>query len=318
LRAELDHLKATLLAVVAALLTVGIAARAGAAGILVDYPAMKSAYIGSAHVTVWLPPDYAQSSNRYAVLYMQDGQNLFDLAPNRSTSLSGKVWGVDSAITALAGRIKPVFVVAVDHLGVERPRQYVPQTVFDRLPQSTQTMLLSQYGGAPFSDDYLRFLVKELKPFVDRTYRTDPDRRSTFVMGSSMGGLISLYAVAEYPDVFGGAACLSTHWPLAMPGSEPANPGDILPAFVGYLREKLPAGHRIWFDHGTEGVDASYAPYQRRIDDLLLSMGWRRGKEFESMNYVNASHDESAWRARLADPLLFLLGRDPERSRPGE
>lgn len=103
-----------------------------------------------------------------------------------------------------------------------------------------------------------------------------------------------------------------------MPGSEPANPGDILPAFVGYLREKLPAGHRIWFDHGTEGVDASYAPYQRRIDDLLLSMGWRRGKEFESMNYVNASHDESAWRARLADPLLFLLGRDPERSRPGE
>lgn len=302
--------KAMAFAVLAILLS--IHASAGAAGMLVDYPAMKSVYVGSVHVIVWLPPDYQAGTGRYGVLYMQDGQNLFDLAPTRANWPAAKVWGVDNAISALGERIRPVIVVAVDNMGSQRARQYVPRAVFDRLPEAAQKLLIAQYGGAPFSDDYLHFLVKELKPFVDRTYRTEPGRDSTFVMGSSMGGLISLYAMTEYPEVFGGAGCLSTHWPLAVPGGAVLDAGAVENAFLDYLRPRLTQDHRIWFDHGTEGLDASYAPYQRRIDDLMVSMGWRRGREFESMTYVNASHDETAWRARLVEPLLFLLGRKRE------
>jgi len=310
-------MKAALPAVLAVLFRTCAAAFAGPAGVLVDYSDMKSAYIGSAHVTVWLPAGYAAGKGRYAVLYMQDGQNLFDLAPARSTAPGGKVWGVDTAIAALAGRLKPVIVVAVDHMGSERARQYVPQAVFARLPEATRKLLVSQYGGVPFSDDYLRFLVKELKPFVDRTYRTEPERGSTFVMGSSMGGLISLYALTEYPGVFGGAACLSTHWPLTLPAAA-AQERDILPAFEDDLREKLAAGHRIWFDRGSAGLDASYKPYQQRIDALLVSMGWRPGVDFVSKTYPDAGHDENAWRARLAEPLLFLLSNDGEQSQADE
>lgn len=272
---------------------------------------MSSRFIGSAHVAVWLPPGYPGDGIRYAVLYMQDGQNLFDLAPARLGWPARTVWGVDSTLAALAGRIRPVIVVAVDHMGVQRARQYVPRAVFDRLSEPARKLLASEYGGEPFSDDYLRFLVEELKPFIDRTYQTDPARASTFVMGSSMGGLISLYAVSEYPEVFGGAGCLSTHWPLGVPGQTEPDSEEVIVAFDGYLRHALTRDHRLWFDHGTATLDASYFPYQGRIDALLTSMGWVRGSDFVSMTYVNAGHDESAWRARLAEPLLFLLGAKP-------
>ena len=109
------------------------------------------------------------------------------------------------------------------------------------------------------SDNYLKFLVEELKPFIDATYRTLPGAEDTFVMGSSMGGLISAYAVAEYPDVFGGAACMSTDWNVAEG------------AFAGWLENHLPdaGSHRIYFDHGTETYDASYGPYQLEMDAVM-------------------------------------------------
>ena len=296
------------LAVIAVVM--GVAAHAASTGSLVDYPQMKSAYVGAAHVTVWLPPGYPHNGARYATLYMQDGQNLFDSAPGRLGWPAATPWGVDTALIALGGQLRPVIVVAVDNFGPQRARQYVPQAVFSRLPEAARTELANEYGGVPFSDDYLRFVVEELKPFIDRTYQTDPGRTSTFIMGSSMGGLISLYAVGEYPGVFGGAACLSTHWPLNVPGQPGPDRREVLAAFDGYLREKLVVGHPLWFDHGTATLDASYAPYQQNIDDLLVAMGWRRGTDFESMTYVDASHDETAWRARLSDPLKFLLRKD--------
>jgi enterochelin esterase-like enzyme len=293
-------------------------------GSIVEYKAMKSAFIPPADVIVWLPPGYKEKEarGRYAVLYMQDGQNLFDLAAGRTTSPWGKAWGVDTIAAGLMakGAIRPVIVVGVAHMGVERARQYVPRGVFDRLSGATRERLAKEFGGAPFSDDYLRFLVKELKPFIDTNYRTDPARDSTFVMGSSMGGLISLYALLEYPAVFGGAACLSTHWPLLIPTAtglpmkdgRPLFESEVSAAFESYLRERMPllVGHRIWFDHGTEGLDANYAPYQERIDAMLANLGWKPGRDFESKVYPGASHNEDAWRARLADLLTFLLGSE--------
>jgi predicted alpha/beta superfamily hydrolase len=152
-------------------------------------------------------------------------------------------------------------------------------------------------GGEPLSDRYLEFLVGELKPFVDEHYRTLPGRQHTFVMGSSMGGLISLYALCEYPGVFGGAGCLSTHWPAA---------GG---ATIDYLQRALPApgAHRLYFDYGTETLDAEYEPYQQRADAILRAAGYCPGVDWLTRRVEGAEHSERSWRERVHIPLLFLL-----------
>ena len=116
-------------------------------------------------------------------------------------------------------------------------------------------------------------------------------------MGSSMGGLISAYAISEYPDVFGGAACLSTHW-VAGDG-----------AVIDYLRDKLPApeSHRLYFDHGTMTLDAHYAPFQQRMDDAMRARGYAEGRSGMSRVFPGAEHSEKSWRERVEIPLEFLL-----------
>jgi predicted alpha/beta superfamily hydrolase len=115
----------------------------------------------------------------------------------------------------------------------------------------------------PISDNYLRFLVYELKPFVDRRYRTRPEREFTFLMGSSMGGLISLYAICEYPHIFGGAGCLSTHWPIAHR------------SFGKYLKARLPGPrrHKIYLDYGDEANSAGYLVRQKRVEHIIQGEG---------------------------------------------
>jgi predicted alpha/beta superfamily hydrolase len=115
----------------------------------------------------------------------------------------------------------------------------------------------------PISDNYLRFLVNELKPFVDRRYRTRPEREFTFLMGSSMGGLISLYAICEYPHIFGGAGCLSTHWPIAHR------------SFGKYLKARLPEPrrHKIYLDYGDEANSAGYLVRQKRVEHIIREKG---------------------------------------------
>ena len=118
-------------------------------------------------------------------------------------------------------------------------------------------------------------------------------------MGSSMGGLISLYALTEYPAVFGGAACLSTHWPAG---------GGVM---IDYLRSALPdpAGHRIYFDHGTATLDSLYPPFQRRADAVMRAAGYVEGRDWVTRVFAGAEHSERAWRVRVEQPLIFLLGR---------
>jgi predicted alpha/beta superfamily hydrolase len=153
-------------------------------------------------------------------------------------------------------------------------------------------------GGAPGSDAYLRFLVEELKPDVDAHYRTLPDARHTCLMGSSMGGLISLYALCEYPQVFGGAGCLSTHWPIG--GRRLVNAlGAVLPR----------AGqHRLYFDYGTRTVDRQYEPLQQWMDRWVAAAGYRQGEDWLTRKFAGADHSERAWRVRVHIPLDFLLG----------
>lgn len=257
-----------------------------ATGHVDSYRDVPSAHVAARNVDVWLPPSYAtHPKRRYPVLYMHDGQNLFDPA----LSYTGVDWDVDGAMTRLIAsrKVREAIVVAVTNTPL-RGREYMPAKAV--APDARAQLL---------SDEYLRFLVDELKPAIDATYRTKPGRDDTFVMGASMGGLISAYAMSQYPGVFGGAGCVSTHWP--------AEDGVVIDYLATHQPERRT--HRFYFDHGTATLDAQYAPYQQRMDAVLDGAGWRRGRDYESRVFEGAQHNERAWRDRVDVPLEFLLGR---------
>ena len=149
-------------------------------------------------VWVYLPPTYNSSSRKYPVLYMHDGQNVFDDA----TSFSGE-WGVDEAIDTLGLKYKECIVVGIDNGGDKRLNEYCPYDF------SLIGIAANNKTNVGEGRKYVDFLVKTLKPFIDKKYRTLKDQKNTFTAGSSMGGLISMYAVLEYPKIFGGAGVFS-------------------------------------------------------------------------------------------------------------
>ncbi len=160
---------------------------------------------------------------------------------------------------------------------------------------------------------------RELKPRIDRQFRVKSDRANTAIMGSSMGALISLYAIDEYPQVFGGAGMVSTHWPLFLPADGGKAITDeeyevVSSAFERYLAPALPnpKTHRLYFDHGSETLDAIYARYQKRIDAIVAKRGYRQGVNWISRNFPGQAHNEKSWASRVEIPLRFLL--PPEKS----
>ncbi|MBO6577180.1 MAG: M28 family peptidase [Rhodothermales bacterium] len=263
-------------------------------GTIIHHASMASEHVDARNVDVWLPPDYDSTDTRYPVLYMHDGQNLFD--PDKS--YIGVDWGVDEAMTALFEETgKAAIVVGVWNTPKRFP-EYMPRGMAEHW-SAEQHDEVADYGPLEDneSDEYLRFLVEELKPWVDEQYRTRPARDQTMVMGSSMGGLISLYALTEYPDVFGAAGAISTHWPAAENGA------------LTYLREALPepGNNRIWFDFGTETLDARYAPWQARVDALMESRGWSEA-DWLTREFEGHDHSERAWQRRMPVVLAWLLG----------
>ncbi len=264
--------------------------------------AFPSRYVKPRPVEVWLPPGYIEGSAPYPVLYMHDGQNLFDPA----TAYGGADWGIEEAMLGLIteGATAGAIVVGVWNSGATRWREYLPEK-FVRVSwwRRVKARLAARLKGLPFSDNYLRFLVSELKPFVDDRYRTLPNRPHTFIMGSSMGGLISLYALEEHPEVFGGAGCVSTHWPAG---------GNDLVDWMGAHLPKA-GSHRLYFDYGTATLDATYEPFQQRMDRRLSAAGYTRGSDWLTEKFPGAEHSERAWRARVGIPLRFLLAGDAPR-----
>jgi predicted alpha/beta superfamily hydrolase len=252
--------------------------------------------IAPRNIDVWLPPGYAEPGRCFPVLYMHDGQNIFD----PSEAYGGQSWEMDCALEVLiaAGETSGAIIVGVWNSGDGRWGDYAPQKPLEPLLATPHAApFLERAGGPPTSDAYLAFLVYELKPFIDATYPTLPDQSNTLVMGSSMGGLISLYAVEQYPDVFGGAGCVSTHWPAGGP--------DLVDALGAALP---PAGrHRLYFDFGTTGLDAEYEPLQQRMDMHLRAAGYQEGQDWRTLKFPGADHNEPAWRRRVHVPLRFLL-----------
>ena len=239
----------------------------------------------SRRLLVYLPPDYEKKPNeRYPVLYMQDGQNLFDDA----TSFAGE-WHADETAERLIkeGKIPPLIIVGIENAGGDRVDEYTP---------------VSSRGEGGRGALYAKFVVEEVKPFIDKTYRTKPDRASTGIGGSSLGGLISLYIVKQYPSVFGRCAAVSPSlwWNLGQFLAEAQ-------ADATWAR-----GTRIWFDMGTKEDEQNVMVSQMRINDCtdfarsLERAGLKREQDFTWRKVDGAMHNEAAWADRFDEMLIYL------------
>lgn len=267
----------------------------------------ESNFVTSRNIDIWLPEDY-KKSNKYSVVYMHDGQMLFD----STQTWNGQEWGIDELYGQLIQdkKIHNAIVVGIWNTSLRRS-EYLPQKAFDLLSREDQDSMLSSTdsGGRPLfekeiiSDSYLRFIVEELKPYIDSMYSTRTTREHTFIMGSSMGGLISWYALCEFPQVFSAAACLSTHWT----GTYDPNDNPFPNACLSYLEKNLPpkGDIRIYFDYGTETLDSIYEPFQLQVDALMRER--ELGEHWITKKFEGANHSERAWMNRLEEPVMFLL-----------
>jgi predicted alpha/beta superfamily hydrolase len=231
-------------------------------------------------VMVYLPPDYDPfSAERYPVLYLQDGQNIFD----RATSF-GEEWRVDESAQALiaAGEIEPLIIVAIYNTGEHRVDEYTPT------PRA-------EIGRGGHANRYGLMLIEELKPFIDRTYNTLPNAANTALGGSSLGGLLTMHLGLRHSTVFGRLAALSPSiwWDDC-----------VLLREVEGLHGKLPV--RIWLDAGTaEGTDT--ITNTRALRDALVAKGWTIGDDLAYLEELGGEHNEHSWSMRVERVLKFLF-----------
>lgn len=235
-------------------------------------------------ILVYLPPSYNRSQRRYPVIYMHDGQNLFD----KATSF-GEEWEVDQTLEAASRDGLEAIVVGIPNLGPERLNEYSPWR--DRKHEQ---------GGK--GNAYLDWIVHTLKPLIDRDFRTMPGRGSTGIAGSSMGGLISLYAFFRHPDVFGFAGVMSPALWFAGHSIYP------------YIKERPFVPGRLYLDVGTsEGSEELHDV--RRLKELLAQKGYKTGHDLLYVVEMGGQHNERAWARRLRRELHFLLGI-PQQTSP--
>ena len=269
----------------------------------------KSSFVDVRNIDVWLPDDYSEEE-KYAVIYMHDGQMLFD----NNITWNKQSWEVDETAGKLnaEGKTKKFIVVGIWNNGQKRHFEYFPQKAFRKLSAEEKEFVsnsLKLKGRInetfnPISDNYLKFIVTELKPFIDIHFSTLKDKDNTFIAGSSMGGLISLYAICEYPDVFGAAACLSTHWT----GIFQLEDNPVPAAFFDYMRTYLPdpRTHRIYFDYGDQTLDQLYFSLQLTANDIMREKGFNNAN-WKTLLFPGKDHSEKSWAERLNIPLEFLL-----------
>ena len=231
----------------------------------------------SRDVYVYLPPSYGRGDFRFPVIYMQDGQNLFDPA----LSFAGS-WRVDLAMAAAARLGFEAIVVGVANTGSARLDEYGP-------------FLEPSIGAGGVADLYVDFLLDTVKPQIDDEFRTLPEREQTGIAGSSMGGLVSLYAFFRRPHAFGFAAALS---PALWFGQRKI--------FDAVRRAPNPPGGRLYVDMGTREGGHTLDD-ARRLHDVLRAKGWVDGETLRYVEEEGARHTEAAWRRRFKKALPFLL-----------
>jgi predicted alpha/beta superfamily hydrolase len=245
-------------------------------GSLVSLGAVRSPQLANSRdILVYLPPGYDKGGRRYPVIYLQDGQNLFDPA----TSFAGD-WGLLAGLDGVARRSAVPIVVAVPNMGEERIAEYSP--------------FVDSLAGGGKGDQYLDFLLDTVKPLIDREFPTVPGRDGSGIGGSSMGGLISLYGFFRRPEAFGFVAALSPSLWFADRAIFPFV--EAAPFVPG----------RIYLDIGTEEGSASLAN-ARRMRELLRTRGYRENIDLQWVEEAGAGHHESAWGRRFKNAVPFLL-----------
>jgi pimeloyl-ACP methyl ester carboxylesterase len=212
------------------------------------------------------------------------------------------------------GITRPFIVVGIYNDPPNRYAEFFPQQTSKYMDTSYVSKLKKTlWNGELRADYYLEWLTKVLIPFVESSYNVSHKSADRFLIGSSMGGLISLYGLTQKPKSFGGAACLSIHTPMInfqMTGDDAMN--KLVLPFNTYLGKKLPSPKKkkIYIDRGTETLDANYGPYHDVLLNTLQSCGYQTGPNFLPLVWDKTAHDEVSWANRLAVPIKFLLIKD--------
>ena len=225
-------------------------------------------------IDVFLPPSYKRGKRRYPVIYMQDGQNLAD--PHRAFA---GTWELERAMRTLAERNVEAIVVGIPNMGAARINEYTP--------------FVDAKAGGGDGDAYLAFVERTVKPLIDRRFRTRPDREATGIFGSSLGGLISLYAFFRAPETFGFAGAMSPSLWFA---------GRAMLSYVE--RDGNPSG-RLYVDAGTE-EGAGTIRDARELVAILYAKGFGDGR-LRFVTDEGGRHEEAHWARRLVPALEFLL-----------
>jgi len=237
-------------------------------------------------VLVYLPRGYSRfSRRRYPVLYLQDGQNVFDAA----TSFAGVEWGVDETAQRLIRRnlIEPLIIVAVANMTDDRIHEYAPT------PGVIDSKAKRKKHSKGLARKYGRFLTEELRPYIDKKYRTKPEAEFTGLGGSSLGALLTLSVGLWFPNVFTRLIVMSPSiwWDDC-----------VIYKMVEELDKKLPL--KIWLDTGTREPGWERA---RTLLDRLIEKGWRLGEDLIYAEIEGGDHSEGAWAARVDPALRFLF-----------
>lgn len=240
-------------------------------------------------ILVYLPPSYADSTQRYPVIYMHDGQNLFDQA----TSFAGE-WEVDETMAALSVEGLEAIVVGIPNMGSERLNEYSP--------------FRDTWRGGGKGRQYVSFIASTLKPLIDSDFRTLPDRNHTGIIGSSMGGLISLFAFFRYPQIFGYCGALSPAFWFASDSifsyikTASFTPGKI------YIDVGTQESSRLWPGRLSQrAIARRYVSDAERMYELLIAKGYTAQRDICFIEEEGAHHNEAAWARRLPVALRFLL-----------
>lgn len=253
---------------------------------------LPSRYVDQRPLYILVPQ--GQFKTPFKAIYLHDGQMLFD----STSTWNNKEWNIDESMNLLSNQFgkEPFLVVGIPNNGAYRKSEYFPEKVFHSLSDSLkQALLLDEWKGRSRSDQFMKYLVEEVVPYIESHYPISHKNKDRYIGGSSSGASAALYAFCEYPTVFRNAICFSTHWPGSLKHVGPEIPN----AWLKYLEKHLPKPKKrsLYMDHGTIGLDSLYGPLQEQVDLIIRKKGY--DQSFVSKVFIGDDHSEPYWGKRF-------------------